>query len=212
MTSQSQNNECTCPLAGHCDRHNVYKTEHWHHLCQTRQDYRQAWDDGRGPGQQRTEAETLRQRSERIVCPHKSNNECGIVSSICGQAIAIADTTCIACTNSPRPQRLNTHTLMLSLVHKPILDEAIANQIIDGSSSAFGTKLSNTLSIFFQKSEGCGCKGYQDILDLWTPSHIRKNLDTVIDWLQKEAKTRGLPFFRPAVRFLLLGLLKQYPH
>lgn len=52
MTSQSPSS-CTCPLAGYCEKHRVNKTEHWHHLCQTRQDYRQAWDDGRGPGQER---------------------------------------------------------------------------------------------------------------------------------------------------------------
>lgn len=42
---------CTCPLAGYCDRHRVKKSDVWHQLCQSRVDYRAAWDDGRGPGQ-----------------------------------------------------------------------------------------------------------------------------------------------------------------
>lgn len=45
--------DCTCPIAGYCARHRVDKTEHWHKLCQTRDDYRAAWDAGRGPGQSR---------------------------------------------------------------------------------------------------------------------------------------------------------------
>lgn len=44
---------CTCPMAGHCARHGVEKSEHWHHLCQTNPKYRSAWDAGRGPGQSR---------------------------------------------------------------------------------------------------------------------------------------------------------------
>lgn len=42
---------CDCPLAGYCDRHSVRKGDVWHRLCQTRDDYRAKWDDGRGPGQ-----------------------------------------------------------------------------------------------------------------------------------------------------------------
>jgi hypothetical protein len=43
--------ECTCPLAGWCERHSVAKGNHWHSLCQRREDYRKAWDAGSGPGQ-----------------------------------------------------------------------------------------------------------------------------------------------------------------
>ena len=46
-------NACTCPLAGYCDRHGIDKSEHWHHLCQTKPNYRAAWDEGYGPGQSR---------------------------------------------------------------------------------------------------------------------------------------------------------------
>lgn len=42
--------ECSCPLAGYCARHKIEKNEHWHRLCQ-KEAYRQAWDEGRGPGQ-----------------------------------------------------------------------------------------------------------------------------------------------------------------
>jgi hypothetical protein len=42
---------CECPLAGWCERHQINKSNNWHRLCQTHQGYRQAWDEGRGPGQ-----------------------------------------------------------------------------------------------------------------------------------------------------------------
>lgn len=44
--------DCVCPIAGYCERHKVNKSEHWHSLCQTRDKYFAAWEEGRGPGQQ----------------------------------------------------------------------------------------------------------------------------------------------------------------
>lgn len=34
-----------------CERHKCKKNATWHRLCQTRSDYRAAWDEGYGPGQ-----------------------------------------------------------------------------------------------------------------------------------------------------------------
>lgn len=48
-------NPCSCPLAGYCERHRVEKGKHWHYLCQTRSDYRDKWDVGKGPGQNNPE-------------------------------------------------------------------------------------------------------------------------------------------------------------
>lgn len=50
-------NTCPCklPESGdrmyHCDRLDCDMTPHWCMLYQTRENYRQAWDEGRGPGQ-----------------------------------------------------------------------------------------------------------------------------------------------------------------
>ena len=45
---------CQCPLAGYCDRHKITKNAHFHHLCQTRQDYFDMYEQCRGPGQEFT--------------------------------------------------------------------------------------------------------------------------------------------------------------
>ena len=57
---------CDCPLAGWCERHQVNKSKVWHRLCQTDERYRQAWDEGRGPGQTRT-VDARESRRERIT-------------------------------------------------------------------------------------------------------------------------------------------------
>jgi len=42
---------CECPLAGYCKLHKVSKPIGWHKLCQTKESYFEAWEQGRGPGQ-----------------------------------------------------------------------------------------------------------------------------------------------------------------
>lgn len=44
---------CECPIASFCQRHNLTKSDHWHRLCQEHDSYFQAWEEGRGPGQDR---------------------------------------------------------------------------------------------------------------------------------------------------------------
>lgn len=61
---------CSCPLAGHCERHQISKPSHWHKLCQTKEKYRQAWDEMRGPGQAVPQAEReakIAKRAKRIA-------------------------------------------------------------------------------------------------------------------------------------------------
>lgn len=43
--------KCSCDGPGYCTRHGIFKTGHWHLLCRTRDEYRNSWDEGRGPGQ-----------------------------------------------------------------------------------------------------------------------------------------------------------------
>lgn len=42
---------CECKQPGWCERHQCFKNEHWHHLCQTHEKYFQKWEEGRGLGQ-----------------------------------------------------------------------------------------------------------------------------------------------------------------
>lgn len=68
-----------------CERHRCWKTAHWHHLCQTRDDYQELWDDGKGPGQDVTgpadsKASKPRQDLRYLTCPHRGD----VVAEIAG--------------------------------------------------------------------------------------------------------------------------------
>jgi len=65
--------DCTCPLASYCERHTINKSPHWHKLCQTRLDYRAAWDRGIGPGQTEKLAARMERRAKVVAAREKTD-------------------------------------------------------------------------------------------------------------------------------------------
>ena len=55
---------CECPMAGYCQRHKVTKGNGWHALCQTKESYFQAWENGTGPGQAPTSTKKQRRKQK----------------------------------------------------------------------------------------------------------------------------------------------------
>lgn len=185
-----------------CTRHGINKPDHWITLCKTNEAYFDAWEKGTGPGQNIP----LVPKTE---CPHHVDNVCSLASEIAGTPCPTSEETCIACTKSPRPQRLNRYVLTLAVRENSNIDISHIESVIDGSSTGFGTRLANTLGMTIKPKEGCGCAGHKDILDVWTEPYIRDNLEKVIDWLQTEATNRRLPFSRILTRLLLNSLLSK---
>ena len=103
MNTKVQTIECaSCgEQAGYCERHRMHKPLAWVRLCKTRPDYRQAWDEGRGPGQEApgreastseaTSGETARRQSlrarieERLreISEHRSEAEIEAILDAC---------------------------------------------------------------------------------------------------------------------------------
>lgn len=71
MTEDKPKTPCECPLAGHCSRHNVDKTPHWHKLCQNHPGYFNAWEKCMGPGQDQSQCGKRDMAHEtQFVPPH----------------------------------------------------------------------------------------------------------------------------------------------
>jgi len=51
IRAAKKNPDCQCELAGYCERHSVRKATRLIELCQQRGDYWDAWEAGKGPGQ-----------------------------------------------------------------------------------------------------------------------------------------------------------------
>lgn len=67
-----------------------------------------------------------------------------------------------------------------------------------------GTMLKSLLGrIGIEASPDCSCNTKAAHMDMMGCQWARDNLDTVVDWLEEEARSRGLPFVRMAGKALV---------
>lgn len=153
-------------------------------------------------------------------CPFYKNSQCGLVSELLDKSCPVSESTCVACLSTDRPSRINLVTIGLAQKLTPpprstsernsnilaldLNDPDLMNQLGTG----FGSRLHALISPFLSEIEGCRCPGHRDILDIWTPQYIEKNIDRVVQWLAHEARKRSIPFSYIATRLSLLALLR----
>lgn len=74
-----------------------------------------------------------------------------------------------------------------------------------------GTVLLAMLSyVGIKSSSSCYCRRHANVMDNKGTAWCLDNIDKIVGWLETEAATRKLPFFRAGVRIALVGLLKGY--
>ena len=165
-----------------------------------------------------------------MTCPFYTNHNCGLVSELLNKPCPVSESTCVACLSTDRPSRINLVTIGLaqklasriepskSLAPTPrstsernsnILALDLTNpDLMSQLGNGFGSRLHALISPFLSEIEGCKCPGHRDILDIWTPQYIEKNIDRVVQWLAHEARKRSIPFSYIATRLSLLALLR----
>ena len=135
-----------------------------------------------------------------MTCPHLNNNHCKLVEKLTSIPCPVT-TECSSCS-----QNINLVTLTLAATSEKRQGTQYDISLLG---HGFGTRLHNLLGkLSLSEVEGCECNTHKDILDLWTPEYIRKNIDQVVGWLATEARRRRLPFSYTLTRFLLLRLIR----
>jgi hypothetical protein len=67
-----------------------------------------------------------------------------------------------------------------------------------------GTMLSQILeSVGIKAAPNCGCKRKATTMNINGNEWCEQNVETIVDWLEEEAKKRNLPFLRTAGRLLV---------
>lgn len=164
-----------------------------------------------------------------MSCPFYTNNSCGLVSELLNKPCPVSKPACTACLSTDRPSRINLVTIGLaqkltntiepresltspaprSTSERNILALDLDNPLLLSSlGEGFGSRLHALISPFLSEIDGCKCPGHRDILDIWTPQYIEKNIDRVVQWLAFEARKRSIPFSYKATRLSLLALLR----
>ena len=76
-----------------------------------------------------------------------------------------------------------------------------------------GTELKKLLSkIGISADVGCKCRKraiYMDHAEIKEPGWCEKNIDTIVGWLEEEAKKRGLPFIKTIARMIVKRAIKN---
>lgn len=67
-----------------------------------------------------------------------------------------------------------------------------------------GSELKKILSWFAVDTPSCKCLDRANTMNSWGPDGCRKNIDTILIWLQEEAKNRGIPFVTIIAKQLVL--------
>lgn len=138
------------------------------------------------------------------LCTYLENNHCKLVEELTSLPSPTSESICKSCLQSPSRINLVTITLANRIDKTREYD-------ISSLGKGFGTQLHSLISPYLSEiSEDCGCHEKKDILDLWTPEYIRKNIDRVVEWLSKSARKRSIPFSYRLTRLLLLTLLKRF--
>lgn len=67
-----------------------------------------------------------------------------------------------------------------------------------------GTELKKILSWFAVDTPTCECLSRAKLMNTWGPQGCRNNMDTILLWLEEEAKNRGMPFVKVVAKQLVL--------
>jgi len=66
-----------------------------------------------------------------------------------------------------------------------------------------GSELTQLFSKFNIAPGGCHCKSHSLQMDRWGPDKCLEKMDTILGWLEQEAKKRNLPFVRVAAKVMV---------
>ena len=74
-----------------------------------------------------------------------------------------------------------------------------------------GTELASLLRMLGinAKEKGCSCKSHARRMDREGPQWCRDNIETILGWLQTEAKKRKLPFIKTAAKQVVLLAIRR---
>lgn len=73
-----------------------------------------------------------------------------------------------------------------------------------------GARLTKLLARFgFKYTPDCQCANRANLMDSWGPAKCARRIDTIVEWMQEEARQRGLPLPSIVARSLITLAIRQ---
>ena len=84
---------------------------------------------------------------------------------------------------------------------------SLRNKVVGGPGTELAALL-KTIGID-AKEKGCSCRSHARRMDNWGPEKCRQEIETILGWLQTEAKKRKLPFIKAAAKQVVLLAIRR---
>ena len=147
---------------------------------------------------------------------------CDLITHQCGYEVAPTLDACQVCSDTATPETGSFNRVTTSLSFGKIRKERPED--LQAAKTAWGHLLQRTQPEPFLGGPGTilkallgtigfrpceTCRGYATKMDREGPDWCTDNEETILDWLQKNAKKRGVPFIRSVGRVVLRRAIKQ---
>jgi hypothetical protein len=143
----------------------------------------------------------------RIAQELSGGYKCSVTSEACAKCSSLSDrhspnqvTAGVAVHNVK--EQAPEKTLELVQLLKPLFQIGKTEdlKLTDGP----GTELKKILSWFAVDTPTCECLSRAHLMNTWGPQGCRNNMDTILLWLEEEAKNRRIPFVKIVAKQLVL--------
>ena len=167
-----------------------------------------------------------------MECKHRIDGCCSIASDLACLPLKetrTSDQACSVCQFSTEPMNINqvTVSLAISQLHRTgqfdlskhgdlqelAMQKCVGEKITlteIPKNCGVGAILARKLSWAFRKDDSCViCRYRAAKMNEWGPDKCEENMELILSWLRHAAKKRRVPFFKEAVRIVVMSAIKE---
>lgn len=166
-----------------------------------------------------------------MQCKYKEGGFCQIASDLACLPVAsvpASDDACRVCMSGKEPMAVNMVTVSLAIsslhqsgafdsvshayLHELSLEKCAGERIVIDSSRqcGVGSILARKISWFIRKDDSCViCRHRAAKMNEWGPDRCEEHMELILVWLKHSAKKRGVPFFKEALRIVVLSAIRE---
>ncbi len=167
-----------------------------------------------------------------MKCKYNINGFCSIASDLAClplDLMRVGEDACNVCQADKEPMDINqvTVSLAVSQLHRSMqfdvkkhayLQELVLQKCMGERITlneplrlcGVGSIVCRKLSWVHRKEDTCKICEYRIAkMNEWGPDECEERIETILVWLKHSAKKRGIPFFRSAVRLVVLSAIRE---
>lgn len=152
-----------------------------------------------------------------MKCPYYNEGECTVASKIAGIPVFFDERACKVCVQQENARDYNNVTVdIASYALIKVGQHERAREVLQNFHSKekekVGTELKKLINWFswYKKVPSCSkCKDREERMNKWGKDGCRKNVKTIVGWLEESAREHGYPFSTKGAEALINLAIKK---